>query len=129
MVKLNDEWADLIGQLQLDGPVRNFARNASLELKQGDTWQLAVSPRFEALYRDENRQLLEAVLAEHAGSPVQLKVDISEPTKPTPDQLLAKYNEKRKNEAVALMKEDPFVQDLQNLFGAKLDDNSVKAID
>ena len=129
VVKLNDEWADLIGQLQLDGPVRNFARNASLEQKQGDTWQLAVSPRFEALYRDENRQLLEAVLAEHAGCPVQLKVDISEPTKPTPDQLLAKYNEKRKNEAVALMKEDPFVQDLQNLFGAKLDDNSVKAID
>lgn len=129
VVKLNDEWADLVGLLELDGPVRNFARNCCLESKEGNQWQLAVSPRFEALYKDENRQLLEQAIAKYSQADATIKVLIQEPSKPTPDQLLAKYKEKRKNEAIALMQDDPFVQDLQNLFGATLDNNSITATD
>ena len=129
VIKLGDEWADLVGILELDGPVRNFARNCSLEAKEGARWVLAISPRFEALYKEENRDLLAKALSENAGQSITLRVDVAEPGKPTPDQLLAQYKQQRKEEAIALMQSDAFVQDLQNLFGATLDLNSVTPVD
>ena len=129
VIRLGDEWADLVGVLELDGPVRNFARNCSLEAKDGERWVLAISPRFEALYKEENRDLLAKALSENAGQSITLRVDVTEPGKPTPDQLLAQYKLKRKEEAIALMQGDAFVQDLQKLFGATLDLNSVTPVD
>ncbi len=124
-VLLGDEWSDLLTTLSLDGPVRNFARNSTLENKQDDLWTLGVSPRFEALYKDEHREALQQVLADKLGKPVRLKVSIQEQTKATPDQLLAKYKEQRKQQAIALLQGDDFVQTLQQQFGATLDLNSV----
>lgn len=129
VIKLGDEWADLVGVLELDGPVRNFARNCSLESKSDGLWTLAISPRFEVLYKDENRDLLAQALSANAGQSIRLKVDVTEPSMPTPDQLLATYQQKRKEAAIALMQEDAFVRDLQNLFGATLDLNSVTPVD
>ena len=81
------------------------------------------------LYKEENRDLLAQALSENAGQSITLKVEVMEPSKPTPDQLLAQYKQQRKEEAIVLMKEDAFVQDLQNLFGATLDINSVMPVD
>ena len=129
VIQLGDEWADLVGVVELDGPVRNFARNCSLEDKADGTWTLAISPRFEVLYKDENRDLLAQALSANAGHSIKLKVEVVEPSKPTPDQLLANYKQQRKEAAISLMQEDTFVQDLQNLFGARLDLNSVTPVD
>jgi DNA polymerase-3 subunit gamma/tau len=129
VIKLGDQWADLVGILELDGPVRNFARNCALE-QQGDmVWTLAISPKFEALYKDENRKLLEQAISANNAKQITLKVEFSEPTQATPDQLLAKHKEQRKKHAVVLLEQDPFVQDLQSLFGASLDMNSVTPVD
>jgi len=129
VIKLGDEWADLVGILELDGPVRNFARNCSLEEKAPTCWTLAISPRFEVLYKEENRDLLAQSLSENQQQSITLKVELAEPSHPTPDQLLAKYKQQRREEAVVLMQQDSFVQDLQTLFGATLDLNSVTPID
>ncbi|HVL01361.1 MAG TPA: DNA polymerase III subunit gamma/tau [Dongiaceae bacterium] len=128
-VLLGDEWSDLITTLTLDGPIRNFARNSCLEQKQDDTWQLSVSRRFEALYKDEHREALQNALADKLGQPLKLKVSIQEPGKPTPDQLLATHKEQRRKQAVELMQGDDFVQTLQQQFGATLDLNSVTPTD
>ena len=128
-VQLGDEWADLLSSLSLDGPIRNFARNSALESRQEDVWTLAISPRFEALYKDENRAVLEQALSEKLGKPVTIKVSIEEPTKSTPDQLLAQYKEARKREAVDMLQADDFVLALQQQFGASLDLGSVTPID
>lgn len=129
VIKLGDEWADLVGILQLDGPVRNFARNCTLEDRQDQHWTLAISPRFEALYKDENRQLLEQAISEKQGNAITLKVSVAEQSRPTPDQLLAKYKQERQQQAVELMQQDPFVQALQTRFGATLDLKSVTPVD
>ncbi|RLT99297.1 DNA polymerase III subunit gamma/tau [Ketobacter sp.] len=129
VIQLGDEWADLVGVLELDGPVRNFARNCSLESTEEGRWTLAISPRFQALYKEENRDLLAQALSANAGRSITLRVEVAEPGKPTPDQLLARYKQQRKEQAIALMQEDAFVQDLQNLFGATLDLNSVLPVD
>ena len=128
-ILLGDDWADLITGLALDGPVRNFARNCALENQENDRWTLAISPRFEALYKDENRAVLEQVVSEKLGKPVTIKVSIEEPTKATPDQLLAQYKEARKREAVEMLQADDFIQTLQQQFGASLDVGSVTPID
>ncbi|MEE2732689.1 MAG: DNA polymerase III subunit gamma/tau [Pseudomonadota bacterium] len=129
VIQLGDEWADLVGILELDGPVRNFARNCSLESREEGRWTLAISPRFQALYKEENRDLLAQALSANAGRSITLRVEVAEPGKPTPDQLLARYKQQRKEQAIALMQEDAFVQDLQHLFGATLDLNSVLPVD
>ncbi|MFZ5603065.1 MAG: DNA polymerase III subunit gamma/tau [Pseudomonadota bacterium] len=128
-VLLGDEWSDLLTTLALDGPVRNFARNSCLEQKQDDVWTLSVSRRFEALYKDEHRATLQQVLAEKLARPLQLKVSIQEPSKPTPDQLLASHKEQRRKQAVELLQSDEFVRTLQQQFGATLDLNSVTPTD
>ncbi|MGB3621558.1 MAG: DNA polymerase III subunit gamma/tau [Ketobacter sp.] len=129
VIRLGDEWADMTGLLELAGPVRNFARNCTLEERGEQRWVLAISPRFEALYKEENRELLEKAISENQGKPITLDILVQEPTKPTPDQLLAQYKQARKNEAIELMQADPFVQALQSSFGATLDVNSVKPLD
>ena len=126
---LGDEWADLINTLELDGPTRNFARNAALEQQGNDIWQLAVSPRFETLFRDEHCTTLQNAIAARTGKAVTLKVNFQEPAKPTPDQLLAQYKQQRKQQAVELLQQDDFVQTLQQQFGATLDLNSVTPTD
>ena len=126
---LGDEWADLISTLELDGPTRNFARNAALEQKEGDTWQLSVSPRFETLFRDEHRATLQSAIETRTGNSANLKVNFREPGKPTPDQLLAQHKQQRKQQAVELLQQDAFVQLLQQQFGATLDLNSVTPTD
>lgn len=128
-IRLDDEWADLINSLELDGPTRNFARNAALEQKEGDTWQLSVSPRFETLFRDEYRTALQNAITTRTGATVRLKVNFREPGKPTPDQLLAQHKQQRKQQAVELLQQDAFVQMLQQQFGATLDLNSVTPTD
>ena len=128
-VLLGDDWADLITGLSLDGPIRNFARNCALEHQENDRWTLTISPRFEALYKDENRAVLEQAVSDKLGKPVTIKVNIEEPTKATPDQLLARYKETRKQEAVEMLQADDFIQTLQQQFGASLDVGSVTPID
>ena len=109
--------------------IRNFARNAALENQQGDTWNLAISPKFEALYREENCSLLQQAIRAKTGKPVTLKVNIQEPGKPTPDQLLAKRKQARLQQAVEMMQQDAFVQMLQQQFDATLDLKSVVPTD
>jgi len=129
VIKLGDEWADLVGVMELDGPVRNFARNCVLLERQDERWKLAISPRFEALYKDENRDLLAAALSENLGQSITLAVVVQDPDKPTPDQLLASYKQQRRQEAITLLQEDAFVRDLQTMFGATLDIDSVVPVD
>ena len=129
VVRLNDPWADLVGVLELDGPVRNFARNCALASQKDDVWTLAISPRFEALYKTENSQLLEQAIGSHLQKQIRLEVNFVEPASATPDQLLASYKQKKLDQAISLLKNDPFVQDLQTLFGASLDEKSVQARD
>ena len=128
-ILLGDEWSDLIATLTLDPPVRNFARNAALEQQSGEQWQLAISPRFEALYKDENLGALQDAIRTQTGKPVTLKVAIQEPAKPTPDQLLAKHKQARQQQAIELLQQDDFVQMLQQHFGATLDLGSVTPLD
>lgn len=126
---LGDEWADLVAVLELDGPTRNFARNAALEQKEGEHWQLAVSPRFEALFQDDYCTTLQNVIAAHTGKTAKLTISFQEPGKPTPDQLMAQHKQQRKQQAVELLQQDAFVQMLQQQFGATLDLNSVTPTD
>lgn len=128
-ILLQDPWADLVTSLPLDGPVRNLARNAALEQEEGDNWHLAISPRFEALYKADHCEALQAAIREKTARTVTLKVGFREPGKPTPDQLLARYKQQRKQQAVDLLQQDAFVQTLQNQFGAMLDLNSVTPTD
>ncbi len=128
-VTLGDEWADLLVQLTLSGPVRNFARNCTLENKEQSMWFLTISPKFEALVKEQNCKLLEQAISDHSGHLVSIKVELKEPTKPTPDQLLAEYKAGRKQEAIKLMQADPFIQEISTLFGASLDVQSVVPID
>ncbi len=128
-ILLGDEWSDLIAQLELDGPVRNFARNAALDSRQDSLWQLVVGPRFEALYREENCRILQDAITAKIGQPVTLKVEFRESGKPTPDQLLAQRNQQLREQAVELIQQDAFVQMLQTEFGATLDLKSVTPLD
>ncbi|MAR92882.1 MAG: hypothetical protein CML06_18700 [Pseudomonadales bacterium] len=129
VVHLNDEWADLVSALELPAPVRNFARNCALEAREGEHWTLALSPRFEALYRESHLDDLARAIGERLGGRVQLKLKQHEPATPTPDQLLAAHQQQRKAQAVARMQEDQLVRDLQQLFNATLDIDSVTPVD
>ena len=115
--------------LELPAPVRNFARNCALEAREGEHWTLALSPRFEALYRESHLDDLARAIGERLGGRVQLKLKQHEPATPTPDQLLAAHQQQRKAQAVARMQEDQLVRDLQQLFNATLDIDSVTPVD
>lgn len=127
-IPLNDPWADLIRILDANGSVLNFARNCALESEEGNVWNLFLSPKHEALYQPAHLERLEAAISEVKGVSVKLKLEVREPTRDTPDRLLAKRRRARLDRAENELKSDPFVQILETRFGATMDRESITPI-
>ena len=128
LVSLNDPWADLVRSLDANGSVLNFARNCALENEEGGVWSLFLSPKHEALYQPAHLERLEAAISEIKGTSIKLKLDVREPTRDTPDRLLAKRRRARLDRAEGELRADPFVQILETRFGATMDRESITPI-
>ena len=124
----SDEWYLLVQGLALLGPVGNLVRNCVLASKSEDQWLFHLNPRYETLLKPDYPDQLSAALSAHFGQPIRATIAVAASDKPTPDQLAAAYRQELHQAAVELMESDPFVRELRDQMGARLDPNSVTPV-
>jgi DNA polymerase-3 subunit gamma/tau len=121
------DWPQLARGLPVTGAARELARNAELQREQNGVYDLVV-PKAKAYLAERGYvDKLRAALEEHLGRPVRVNVAVGEVAGATAAAVEAGEREARRAEAVKSVQGDGFVQDLVNMFDAKLVDSSIRA--
>jgi DNA polymerase-3 subunit gamma/tau len=119
-------WPELVQQLPVSGAARELARNAELKNREGSTFELVV-PKAKAYLAERNYvDKLKAALEQQLGSGVTLKVSAGEVSGASVASLEAGEREARRAAAAQAVNKDGFVQDLVNIFDAKVVDSTIR---
>ncbi|WP_355662166.1 DNA polymerase III subunit gamma/tau [Halomonas salifodinae] len=120
------QWLERFESLGLGGLTRNLAAHCVVEGDDGQTLQLRLDPSQSAMNAEVHHQRIQAALAaqdisrrlvvEVAGLPAGIE---------TPQARAQRLAAERHAEAVAALKADPQVQQLEETFGARLQESSV----
>ena len=123
---LSREWPQLVRELAVTGAARELARNAELQRQENGVYDLVV-PKAKAYLADRAYvDKLKAALDQHLGAAVRVNVSVGEVAGVSAAALEANEREVRRAEAVKSVQGDGFVQDLVNIFDAKVVDSSIR---
>ena len=123
----NAQWLQCFDSLGLGGLTRNLAGNCLVESDDGTLLTLRLDPSQEAMQAEVHQTRIERALKEQ-GMPRRIAFYVAELSNSleTPRQREERLNKERHAQAVELLNHDPHVQKLQQAFGAKLIESSVK---
>ncbi|HAA44860.1 MAG: DNA polymerase III subunits gamma and tau [Halomonas sp. 54_146] len=126
----NAQWLQCFDSLGLGGLTRNLAGNCLVESDDGTLLTLRLDPSQEAMKAEVHQTRIERALKEQ-GMPRQIAFYVAElsSSMETPRQREERLAKERHAQAVDLLNHDPHVQKLQQAFGAKLIESSVKPAD
>jgi DNA polymerase-3 subunit gamma/tau len=126
----NAQWLQCFDSLGLGGLTRNLAGNCLVESDDGALLTLRLDPSQEAMQAEVHQTRIERALKEQ-GMPRRIAFYVAELSNnlETPRQREDRLNQERHANAVDLLNHDPHVQKLQQAFGAKLIESSVKPAD
>ncbi|EHJ92304.1 DNA polymerase III subunit tau [Vreelandella boliviensis LC1] len=126
----NAQWLQCFDSLGLGGLTRNLAGNCLVESDDGTLLTLRLDPSQEAMQAEVHQARIERALQEQ-GMPRRIAFYVAElsTSMETPRQREERLNKERHAQAVDLLNHDPHVQKLQQAFGAKLIESSVKPAD
>jgi len=120
------DWSQLVRELAVTGAARELARNAELQRQENGVYDLVV-PRAKAYLAGRGYvEKLKAALEQHLGAAVRVNVAVGEVAGASAAALEAGEREVRRAEAVKSVQGDGFVQDLVNMFDAKVVDSSIR---
>ncbi|MDH4326448.1 MAG: DNA polymerase III subunit gamma/tau [Betaproteobacteria bacterium] len=121
------DWPALVQQLSVGGAARELARNSALVAYSERTIELAVPKAKAHLGERSYQEKLKVVLEQQFGRSLALKVVVGEANGDTVAGLEAGAREARHGEATRAVQGDRFVQDLVDIFDAKVVGSSIKA--
>src|SRR5690554_6712994 len=124
------DWLGCFESLGLGGLTRNLAANCVVEHDDGQLLRLRLDPSLSAMRAEIHIERMQQALAEHG---VARRLAVEEGALPeqieTPRQQAERLAAERHAEAVAALRRDPNVQKLQQAFGARLIESTVKPAD
>jgi len=121
------DWPGLVGRLQVAGAARELARNSALARHADGVIELVVPKSMSHLAERGYQEKLKAALEQHIGRPLTLKVAPGDVAGATAAALEAGARDARRAEAARTVQGDRFVQDLVDIFDAKVVGSSIRA--
>ncbi|MGJ3257472.1 MAG: DNA polymerase III subunit gamma/tau [Alcanivorax sp.] len=118
-------WAALLLRLDLDGTVRNIARNAVLVSREDTVWTLRISTGHEVLVNRERLDELSGALENYFQRRIQIQVEFERRAGDTPEAMADARRQELLVDATRTLHEDPVVQQLVSTFDGRLDESSV----
>jgi len=118
-------WAALLLRLDVDGTVRNIARNAVLISREESVWTLRISPGHQVLVNRERLEELSGALGNYFQRRIQVQVEFEQQPGATPEVIAEARRQELLLQAKDTLHSDPVVQQLITTFGGRLDDESV----
>ncbi|HTY49288.1 MAG TPA: DNA polymerase III subunit gamma/tau [Steroidobacteraceae bacterium] len=113
------EWAAVLGQLDISGAVRALASHCALLGRSGAVVQLALDPRSRSLRTRTLEDKLAQALSRHYGENIRLEISEEAPAD-TPAQAESRAQQAQIEAARTAFGADPTVRALQERFGATL---------
>ncbi|HIP53691.1 MAG TPA: hypothetical protein EYH03_06750, partial [Chromatiales bacterium] len=123
------DWHELAASLEVGGIAQQLANNCQLVRWEKGVLHLALDGRYQQLHTSNTEQRLLKALKERLGSELVLKIQVGGMTGETPAQRQERARTERRKEALASMRDDQLVQELELAFSARLAEESVKPID
>jgi DNA polymerase-3 subunit gamma/tau len=123
-----DDWHGLLERLDLNGPVRELARNIELESRSGDQWRFVIPEAVSHYGSQALVQKLESELSNQLGEAVHLVISTSSRAVRTPAVLHEDASRAALNEAERAIEQDPTVRELKDRLGAVVLDDSVQPL-
>ena len=117
------DWPALVTRLPVQGLTRQLAAQAELVARDGDLFRLRVPTR--TLADASNIERLRGGLTQYFGRPIRLSVDIGVVAGPTAAAIAEQVRAERQKRAEESIYGDPFVQQLIDNFGARVDPDSI----
>jgi len=125
----DSDWIALASKLDLNGPVRELARNVHLQTRNDDQWEFVIPHSLKHLGTENYVNRLGQAISEKLGQPVLVRlVDSEETNLPTAARLEEKQLHIQLNDAERAIQSDPVVQALKDQFGARIVDDSIQPL-
>jgi DNA polymerase-3 subunit gamma/tau len=124
---VSGDWPELVAQLQVAGAARELARNAELQRREGNAFDLVV-PKSKAFLADRaHADKLKAALEQHLGAPARVNLSVGDTSGASAAAIESGERDARRAEAVKAVQGDGFVQDLVNMFDGKVVDSTIRS--
>jgi DNA polymerase-3 subunit gamma/tau len=124
----DDDWQDLLERLELSGPVRELARNITLESRDGNNWQFLIPDAVSHLGSSAIIERLRSELSSQIGQPVDLALHTAKEEVVTAAALSEQAEVRRMSEAERAIANDPTVKSLKERFAARVVDDSIQPL-
>lgn len=122
------DWGGLVEQLNLSGANKLLASNCAYLKRAGNVIHLALDSRSESLLTNSRKQLLADTLGKSFGEELMVEIIIGNRTAETPIQREERLVDEKLEAARVSLESDPNVQALKNMFGAKLNTDSIEIV-
>ncbi|MBV4490646.1 DNA polymerase III subunit gamma/tau [Pseudomonas oryzicola] len=123
------QWLEMFPQLPVSGMTGNIAANCTLVAADGDDWLLHLDPGQGALFNATQQRRLNEALNQHLGRTLNLRIELILPEQETPAQAAARKRRERQHDAVVSIEQDPLIQQMIKLFGAKVRQDTIEPVE
>ena len=123
-----EDWPQLVDQLGLKGMARELAQHSACQSYANGLLVLNLPATHRQLLMPASEQRLIQAITEKISEPVRIRFAIVEQVGVTAAVLKKEAAEERMNNAVAAIESDPVVQELIDVFDAKLIDESIRPL-
>jgi DNA polymerase-3 subunit gamma/tau len=120
------DWMGIVDTLAIDGAARQLAENCALESRTPFELALSLDQRNEHLLTEQLKSRLLNALEDRLGKGLKVRFTIREQAGETVAVRDAKRAEQNMQQARTTIQSDPNVQELVDLFGAKVDPESIQ---
>lgn len=123
-----DQWPQWVDRLGLKGMARELAQHSAFVCLDDGLVTLNLPATHRQLLMPASEQRLVQALSEVLGAPIRVRIDVVEQVGVTAAVLKKEAAVERQNNAVAAIESDPIVQELIDVFDAKLIDGSIRPV-
>lgn len=124
-----DEWENMVVAMNLSGMLQQLAANCALTQRDGNNFQLSLSPNHKYLLNKSREDGLGNALGQHLGQDVTLNITLEGISAATPAERQQERTDARQNQAEVTIENDTTVQAIMDAFDGQVKPGSVQPID
>ena len=133
-------WFELQDQIGAQGIIAMIMRNSVLHRRETlpanagsqasdiERWYLQLDPAHDGMLSDRHPAQIASLVSAATDTVVEVNLTVAEPLWETPGMQVTRERKERQEAAIALMRESAMVKSLEQIFGAQLDEASVRPI-
>ena len=133
-------WFELQDQIGAQGIIAMIMRNSVLHRRETlpanagsqasdiERWYLQLDPAHDGMLSDRHPAQIASLVSAATDTVVEVNLTVAEPLWETPGMQVTRERKERQETAIALMRESAMVKSLEQIFGAQLDEASVRPI-